>query len=96
MLPKRSDSVSFSIKRLSQAFSGKKKKEHGLKLAIFMKIGQNQEKIMEVADFDWPRGVYKIFGGMGTISVSKNTIRARKYKKMKKIVGGGQAPTESA
>ena len=52
LLPKRSDSVSFSIKRLSQAFSGKKKKEHGLKLALFMKIGQNQEKIMEVADFD--------------------------------------------
>ena len=81
---------------MSQAFSGKMKKEHDLKLAIFTKMGQNQEKIMEVADFDWPRGVYKIFGGMGTISVSKNTIRGRKCKEMKKIVGGEQAPPESA
>ena len=60
------------------------------------KMPQNGEKLMEVGDFDWPQGVWKIFSGMGTISVSKNTTRGRKYNEMKKIVGGDQTPMESA
>ena len=69
---------------LTQAFLENMKKKHGLKLEIITKMAQNGEKIMEVGDFQWPQGVWKIFSGMGTISVSKNTIRGRKYKEMKK------------
>ena len=52
LLTKRSDSVSCSIIYLTKAFLGNMKKEHCLKLAIFTKIGQNGEKVMEVSDFD--------------------------------------------
>ena len=96
LLTKRSDSVSCSIIYLTQAFLGSTKNEHGLKLAIFTKMAQIGEKIMEVGNFQWPQGVWKIFSGMGTISVTKNTIRGRKCKEMKKIVAGEQAPLESA
>ena len=51
LLTKRSDSVSCSIIYLTQAFLGSTKNEHGLKLAIFTKMAQNGEKIMEVGDF---------------------------------------------
>ena len=57
LLTKRSVSVSFSIIYLAQAFLENMKKEHGFKLAFFTKIGQNGGKIMEVSDFDCPRGV---------------------------------------